>query len=79
MIKLLTQDSETNSHTYPKIMKGSEGSIIIVLTQPNNDGEADVFVIKRDGLEPYFRDKFRLIGGGEKFQDYNEPITIQND
>lgn len=72
--------SKQEEKPFPKLMKGDDESLIFVLSPPNDKGYAKCLVIKRTDFDcPYFAHEFNLSGvGGEKFTDYNEPVTLQN-
>lgn len=63
---------------FPKLMINEDmDTIIEVLEAPSEIGIAAV--VHRTGVSAGgYTKKFQLINGGNKFTDYNEPITLQN-
>jgi hypothetical protein len=81
MIKVTIVESKTKEEKpFPKLMQGDDGSIIEVLSEPNNFRTAPVVVrILGEKLQAKvgFAASF-TIDGVVKFTDFNEAITIQN-
>lgn len=71
-----------NEKSFPKLMIGTDDSIIEVLKSPNEIGISPVVIRKIGSNQFGFTDiyvfDFTVINGSVKYTDYNEPITIQN-
>lgn len=80
MINVTIGESKTQEKPFPKLMIGSSGSIIEVLSKPDIDGFSNVIIRKSDLFtNGKYKEKFLLNGVLETFEnDYNEPITLQN-
>ena len=74
MIKATIGESKPQQEPFPKLMKGHLGTIILAITAPNEQGRCVVLNLTHF----IFTDCFKL-DGKEKFTDYSEPITLQNE
>lgn len=76
MINVTLVEGQDKTRSFPKLMTQRNGSVILVLKEPDFKGYAPAFDLEQKKF--ILRQNVLCYDPGIPMTDYNQPVTIQN-